>query len=125
MVDQRKSRPAPRWRRFWLLALVAVVFGVSTAGAMDCCEDLGPAAPVLAAQVIGGPQPDRPHHPDQPTADTCPPVDLGIVGDLGADPATGVRLPPAGRDSGAARARRAPSQPSRAPSLAQLCLLRQ
>jgi hypothetical protein len=121
MIDQPGSRPARQWRRFWLLALVTLVLGVSAAGVMDCCPDLGPATPVLAAHVIGEPQPDRTHHPDQPTAGSCAPVDLGIVGDLGAAAATGVRLPPAGRDSGPARARRAPSRPSRPPSLAQLC----
>ncbi len=131
MIHQPRSRPAGQCRRLWLLALVALVFGVSTVNRMDCCHDLGPATPVLAAHLIGGAQPDRtqqPHHtqhPDQSAADTCAPVDLGIVGDLGADPATGVRLPAAGRGSGAAGARRAPSQPSRPPSLAQLCLLRQ
>jgi hypothetical protein len=97
----------------------------SAAGAIDCCRDARPATPVLVAHVIGEPQPDRTHHPAQPTAGTCAPVDLGIPGDLGADPANAVRLLPAGWDGGRAPAGRAPSQPSRPPSLAQLCLLRQ
>jgi hypothetical protein len=131
MIDQARSRPAGQCRRSWLLALVTLVFGVATVSGMGCCHDLGPATPVLAAHLAGEPQPDRTqqahhtHHPDQPTAGNCAPIDLGVVGDLGADPATGARVSPARHADVAVPSRRAPPQPSRPPSLAQLCLLRQ
>jgi hypothetical protein len=124
MIDQPSSRPARRWRRFWLLALVTLALGVSAVGTIDCCDDPGPATPVLTAYVIGEPQRDRTHHPDQSTAGNCAPVDLGIVGDIGADQATGARVPARYADV-SVPSRRAPTQPSRPPSLAQLCLLRQ
>lgn len=125
MIDQPSSRPARQWRRWWLLALVTLTLGVSAVGAIDCCHDPGPATPVLTVHVIGEPQPDHAHHPDQPTAGNCAPVDLGIIGGLGVDPATVARVSPARYADVSVPSRRAPPQPSRPPSLAQLCLLRQ